>query len=70
MTIHVTKTPGYRHTQDIEYTLLTYRRAKEQDAISYATNIRRANPLLEKEFDLVDKQVALIPVDRPEGWDA
>lgn len=61
---------AYRQPLDIEYTILAYRKAKEDEASTLANNIRRANPLLEEKFNLVDKQVALIPVDRPEGWDS
>lgn len=60
----------YRQLADVEYTILAYRKAKEDGARDLALNIRRANDSLGKEFDLVDKQIALIPIDRPEGWDS
>ena len=60
---------GYRKFADYEYTVLAYRKAKEDGANNLASNIRRANPLIEREFDFVDKQLVLIPVNRPEGWD-
>ena len=62
---------AYRQREyDIYATVTAYRKAKEDGAIDLANRIRNANPSLASEFDLVDKQVALIPVDRPEGWDS
>lgn len=61
----------YKQTADIDATLTAYRKAKEDGAWDLAKRIRWANPgIATKEFNLIDKQVALILVDRPEGWDA
>ena len=71
----------YRQAEDKFYTLTAYRKAKEDGAHalakrirwankSLANRIRWANESLTTEFDLIDKQVALIPVNRSEGWES
>jgi len=60
----------YRQAEDKFYTLTAYRKAKEDGAHDLAKRIRWANESLTTEFDLIDKQVALIPVNRSEGWES
>jgi len=68
------RTKSWRQDLDKQATLEAYVKARKDEAFDLAQRIRVANSEkdfdLTKDFDLLDKQAALIPVDRPEGWDA
>lgn len=66
--MNVQPTYYYRQYEDVRATIDAYLRAKSEGARDLALNIRRANPVLEVEFDSIDKKLVLLPV-LEEGWD-
>lgn len=68
---------SWRQDLDKQATLDAYLKAKHDGATDLATRIRLANSGLASddedltsEFDLLDKQLALIPVNRSEDWES